>query len=150
DASLRRYVTEVSVPKGSSLIGKTATQAKLREVLGLSLLRVHRQYDKDKNQSPISKPWQSHGRYGRDEGNGWYSYVPWPEATFAANDHLQLEGDPSALLKRQGDGFLEILDSEKGGEIDVTGMQTGEVALAPGSRSIGATLEDAAFSQRYG
>ena len=151
EATLRRYVTEVNVPKGSSLIGKAMAQAKLREVLGLAVLRVHRRYEPAREEGPVSKPWQSHGRHGRDEGNGWYSFVPWPETKLAAGDHLQLEGDPSALLKRQGAGYLEIMDSgTDGSDVEARGLHIGEVALAPGSRAIGTTLEEAAFSQRYG
>jgi len=151
EAALRRYVTEVNVPKGSALVGKAMAQAKLREVLGLSVLRVHRRYDPEREEGPAGRPWQSYGRHGRDEGNGWYSFVPWPETRLQAGDHMQLEGDPSALLKRQGAGFLEILDStrdENGG--DARGLTIGEVALAPGSRAIGTTLEESAFSQQYG
>ena len=79
------------------------------------------------------------------------SFVPWPETRLAAGDHLQLEGDPSALLKRQGSGFLEIVDSAQDGPgVEARGLTIGEVALAPGSRAIGTTLEESAFSQHYG
>src|SRR5690606_33005900 len=95
------------------------------------------------------KPWQSYGRHGRDEGNGWYAFVPWPETQLKAGDHLQLEGDPSALLKRQGAGFLKILDPDRD-EDDERSLNVGEVALAPGSRAIGTTLEESSFAQYYG
>lgn len=151
EATLRRYVTEVNVPKGSSLVGRSMAQAKLRATLGLAVLRVHRQYNAEREETPFGKPWISYGRHGRDEGNGWYSFVPWPETVFAANDHIQLEGDPSALLKRQGARYLEIMDSAHGnGDAEGRGLYIGEVALAPGSLAIGTTLEESAFSQRYG
>ena len=151
EATLRRYVTEVSVPRNSTLIGRSMAQAKLRETLGLSVLRVHRRYNGEREESPTGKPWISYGRHGRDEGNGWYSFVPWPETQLAAEDHIQLEGDPSALLKRQGSKFLEIMDSAQGSsDTEGRGLHIGEVALAPGSLAIGTTLEESAFSQRYG
>src|SRR5690606_37654900 len=150
EAALRRYVTEVHVPKGSSLVGKTMAQAKLRQTLGLSVLRVHRAYGAEREESPASKPWLSYGRHGRDEGGGWYSFVPWPETQLAAHDHIQFEGDPSALLKRQGSGFLEIMDSAHANGEVARGMNIGEVALAPGSQALGTTLEESTFSQRYG
>lgn len=149
EAALRRYVTEVSVPDGSTLVGKTMAQARLREALGLSLLRMHRRYDGARSEGPASRPWQSHGRHGRDEGKGWYSFVPWPETQLKGGDHLQLEGDPSGLLKRQGANFLRILDPDH--DDDAAGsLNVGEVALAPGSRAIGSTLEESSFSQYYG
>src|SRR5690606_5510809 len=44
-----------------------------------------------------------------------------------------------------------ILDSEHdGSDVEARGLNIGEVALAPGSRAIGTTLEESAFSQRYG
>lgn len=151
DAAMRHYVTEVNVPKGSSLIGKTMAQARLRSVLGLTVLRMHRQYDDERGETVFTKPWMSYGRYGRDEGDGWYSFLPWPETRLAANDHLQLEGDPSALLRRQGSGYLDVLDSSRSGPAtDTRELHIGEVALAPGSHAIGTTVDDAAFTERYG
>jgi len=151
EASMRRYVTEVNVPKASTLVGRSMAQARLRDTLGLAVLRVHRQYNVERSETPVGKPWISYGRHGRDEGNGWYSFVPWPETRLAASDHIQLEGDPSALLKRQGPRYLEIMDSSHGnGEGEARGLQIGEVALAPGSLAIGTTLEESAFSARYG
>ncbi len=78
NTALRRYVTEVNLPRGSGLVGKTLSKARLKESLGLSLLRVHRRYSEARGESAADRPWMSHGRYGRDEGEGWYSFVPWP------------------------------------------------------------------------
>lgn len=146
----RRYVTEVNIPRGSALVGKTMPKARLKETLGVSVLRVHRRYSEARGESAADRPWMSHGRYGKDEGDGWYSFVPWPETTLQAEDHMQLEGDPSALLQRQGTGLFEILSEQGAGNDDGEGQLVGEVALAPGSRSLGIALEDAAFPQRYG
>lgn len=145
--ALRHYVTEAVVPKGSTLVGRTVEQARLREVAGVSVVRIHRAYAIDRGESADDKPWLRHGRYGRDEGNGSYSFLPWPEATFAADDHVQLEGDPSQLLQKQGRGWLEIPDAGQG---TVDALLIGEVALAPGSRALGSSLGEANFQARYG
>jgi di/tricarboxylate transporter len=150
NAALRRYVTEVNIPRGSSLVGKTLPKARLKETLGVSVLRVHRRYNEARGERAEDRPWMAHGRYGRDEGEGWYSFVPWPETALQAEDHLQLEGDPSALLQRQGSGLFEILSESGAGNGDGESQLIGEVALAPSSHSLGIALEDAAFPQRYG
>lgn len=146
-AALRHYVTEAIVPKGSSLVGRSLEQARLRESLGVAVVRVHRHYDSERNESAADRPWLRLGRYGRDEGDGSYSFLPWPEATFQEGDHLQLEGDPTTLLQRQGGGLLEIPKSaEREGDAELIG----EVALSPGSRALGVSIAEADFPARYG
>ncbi|MCK7592165.1 SLC13 family permease [Pseudomarimonas salicorniae] len=146
-AGMRHYVTEAIVPRGSALVGRSQEQARLRETLGVAVLRIHRQYDATRNESPTDRPWLRYGRYGRDEGDGSYSFLPWPEAVFLEGDHLQLEGDPSALLQKQGRGLLEIPEAE--GQRDERQL-IGEVALSPGSRSLGISVAEADFPARYG
>lgn len=146
-AGMRHYVTEAIVPRGSALIGRSQEQARLRETLGVAVVRVHRRYDSERGETPADRPWLRLGRYGRDEGDGSYSFLPWPEATFAEGDHLQLEGDPSTLLQKQGRGLLEIpagLPRDEGVQL------IGEVALSPGSRSLGVSVGEADFPSRYG
>ncbi len=146
-AGMRHYVTEAIVPRGSPLIGRSLEQSRLRETLGVAVVRVHRRYAEARGESPADRPWLRLGRYGRDEGDGSYSFLPWPEAAFEEGDHLQLEGDPSALLQKQGRGLLEIPDTGQRGE----GAQLiGEVALSPGSRSLGISVTEADFPSRYG
>jgi di/tricarboxylate transporter len=149
---LRQYVTEAVVPRGSTLIGKSLDDARLKQILGLTVLRVHRSYDSERFETANDRPWLRHGRYGRDEGDGSYSFVPWPEACFQVGDHIQLEGDPSALLQKQGRGMLEIVDPERAvSALSLPGEQLiGEVALAPGSRSLGIGIGEADFPGRYG
>lgn len=152
NSTLRHYVTEALVPRGSSLIGKTLEAARLRDTLGLAVLRVHRAYDLERGETAEDRPWLRYGRYGRDEGDGSYSFLPWPEARFAEGDHVQVEGDPSALLQNQGRGMLEIVDPEQASAaLARPGEQLiGEVALAPGSRSLGISIGEADFPGRYG
>jgi di/tricarboxylate transporter len=150
--ALRQYVTEAVVPRGSSLIGKTLEAARLKETLGLAVLRVHRAFDAERGETAADRPWLRYGRYGRDEGDGSYSFVPWPEACFQLDDHVQVEGDPSALLAKQGRGMFEIVDPERATEA-LAGddeLLIGEVALAPGSRSLGISIGEADFPGRYG
>jgi di/tricarboxylate transporter len=151
-STLRHYVTEALVPPRSSLIGKTLDAARLRDTLGLTVLRIHRAYDVERKESAGDRPWLRYGRYGRDEGDGSYSFLPWPEARFAEGDHVQVEGDPSALLQNQGRGMLEIVDPEQASAaLSRPGEQLiGEVALAPGSRSLGISIGEADFPGRYG
>jgi di/tricarboxylate transporter len=150
-SGLRHYVTEAALPRSSSLIGKTLDGARLKDTLGLSVLRVHRGYERDRGETVGDRPWLRYGRYGRDEGDGRYSFVPWPEAQFREGDHLQLEGDPSALLQQQGRGMLELVERERAAEAVAPGDDLiGEVALAPGSRSLGASIAEADFPGRYG
>ncbi|MBD8526134.1 SLC13 family permease [Pseudomarimonas arenosa] len=145
--SLRHYVTEAIVPRGSALVGRSVEEAKLRDTLGVSVVRVHRAYNHDGQETADDRPWLRYGRYGRDEGDGGYSFQPWPECRFAVDDHLQLEGDPSLLLQKQGRGLLEIPESEADhGETPLIG----ELALSPGSRSLGTSIAEADFPARYG
>lgn len=150
--SLRRYITEVLVPPGSGLVGKSMSQARLREDFGLAVLRMHRRYRQDRNEGPNDRPWLALGRYGHDEGNGSYSFVPWPETVLQAGDHLILEGDPDVLLKRQGKGFLELVGSEENPPLADPGVpvEVGEVALAPNSHALGSTVQEVDFQERYG
>jgi di/tricarboxylate transporter len=146
-AGMRHYVTEAIVPRGSALVGRTQEQARLRETLGVAVVRVHRHYNASRGETASDRPWLRFGRYGRDEGDGSYSFLPWPEAAFQEGDHLQLEGDPSTLLQKQGRGLLEIPEAEgRGGELQLIG----EVALSPGSRSLGVSVAEADFPSRYG
>lgn len=153
-AALRHYVAETVIPAGSPLIGRRIDQARLRETLGLRVLRVHRRYRGARGESASDRPWLRCGRHGRDEGDGSFSFVPWPEAVLELDDHLQVEGDPSLLLKSQGRGLLDLLDPEQARQSSssgvVQGALIGEVALSPGSRSLGSTLSDADFPARYG
>jgi len=151
-SALRQYVTEAVVPRGSTLIGKSMEAARLKEALGLAVLRVHRQYADERGETIADRPWLRYGRYGRDEGDGTYSFLPWPEATFQEGDHVQVEGDPSALLAKQGRGMLEIVDPEQASAaLAGSGDQLiGEVALAPGSRALGISIGEADFPGRYG
>jgi di/tricarboxylate transporter len=146
-SGMRHYVTEAIVPRGSALIGRSQEQARLRETLGVAVVRVHRRYHGERGESAADRPWLRFGRYGRDEGDGSYSFLPWPEAVFEEGDHLQLEGDPSTLLQKQGRGLLEIPESAmpRG-----DGQLIGEVALSPGSRSLGVSVAEADFPSRYG
>ena len=125
--SLRHYVTEAVVPKGSTLIGRSVEQARLRDMAGVTVLRIHRAYNSDRGETVEDRPWLRFGRYGRDEEDGTYSFLPWPEATFEAEDHVQLEGDPSQLLQKQGRGWLEIPEANRGA---ADALLIGEVALA--------------------
>ena len=145
--SLRHYVTEAVVPKGSTLIGRSVEQARLRDMAGVTVLRIHRAYNSDRGETVEDRPWLRFGRYGRDEEDGTYSFLPWPEATFEAEDHVQLEGDPSQLLQKQGRGWLEIPEANRGA---ADALLIGEVALAPGSRALGTSLGEANFQARYG
>lgn len=147
-AAMRHYVTEAVVPKGSALIGKSVDQARLRETLGVSVLRVHRRYADERGETAADRPWLRYGRYGRDEGPGGYSFMPWPEAAFELEDHLQLEGDPSQLLQKQGRGLLEIPEIDPAARGDA--LLIGEVALAPGSGSLGCSIGEVNFPARYG
>jgi di/tricarboxylate transporter len=148
---LRRYVTEVEVPEHSTLIGKTVSEAKLRDRLGLVVGRLHRRYRKDRNEGPLDRPWLAFGRYGREEDADTYSFVPWPETVIEAGDHLQLEGNPALLLQKQGPKFLELVGSQMSETQPDEGMgQLGEVAIAPTSGAVGSSLEEAAFNARYG
>jgi di/tricarboxylate transporter len=148
---LRRYVTEVEVPETSSLVGKTVSEAKFRDRLGLVVGRLHRRYRKDADEGPLDRPWLAHGRYGREEDADTYSFVPWPETVIVAGDHLQLEGNPALLLQKQGPKFLELVGSQMSESQPDEGMgQLGEVAIAPTSGAVGHSLEDAAFNARYG
>jgi di/tricarboxylate transporter len=148
---LRRYVTEVEVPEHSSLAGKTISEAKLRDRLGLVVGRLHRRYRKDRNEGPLDRPWLAFGRYGREEDADTYSFVPWPETVIEPGDHLQLEGNPALLLQKQGPKFLELVGSQMSETQPDEGMgQLGEVAIAPTSGAVGSSLEEAAFNARYG
>lgn len=153
--SLRHYVAETVIPAGSALAGRRVDQVRLKETHGLRILRIHRAYQSQRKESAADLPWLRFGRHGRDEGDAGYSFVPWPEAVLAVGDHVQVEGDPSLLLQSQGRGLLELVDPEgaarsQGSVTEANDGLIGEVALSPGSRSLGSTIGDADFAARYG
>lgn len=118
---LQDYLTEAIITGDSHLDGVTVRQSKLRDKLGLGIVRIVRK---------------------AGARNRWL--IPSPELTLRTGDRLVLQGQLGELLKHRKDSGLEFSAENKFTEEDLTGeeAQLAEVVVAPNSSLIGRTVRD--------
>ena len=126
EASVRNYLTELVVPEGSNLIGKTLTQAALGRDLDLTVLRI------SKNKRSF--------------------LVPTARTVLDSGDVLIVEGDRDGLLDIQDKTGLVLKPRSDivGREIQSEEISLFEVILLPRSPLIGRTLKQLDFRRNYG
>jgi di/tricarboxylate transporter len=124
---LQDYLTEVVIPEGSSLIGKSLAEAGLPKALGLSVLRVRR----------------------KDAPNR--SFVPSPSTVLQEGDRLIVEGNIEDLLKSKSGGPLRIVAETKFEDSALLGddIELAEVAVAPNATLIGQSINQGQLRRRY-
>lgn len=126
------YVTEVVVPMGSPIAGKTLAEAELPRRYGLRVLRIRRKAEGE----------------AQEERFEW----PTPSTTLLVGDRLLVQGEVSGLVEDRPGAPFRLWASAKfeadsllGGEVEVA-----EVALAPGSRLLGRSVNESQIRQRFG
>jgi di/tricarboxylate transporter len=126
---LQDYLTEVVIPSGSPLIGKSLRESGLRQKYGLTVTSVRR----------------------KTEGNT-VSFTPTPETMLRLEDQLIVEGDVAQLLQFKGTGPLQIYAARKFTDENLTGegAQLAEVAIAPNARILGNSINQGQIRRLYG
>jgi len=123
---VRLYLTEVLIPPGSSLVGKTLRKSGLGRDLDLKVLRIVR----------------GRRRY----------LVPQASTRLEENDTLLVEGERESILRVTEMAGIQIKPEAEVSQADLETEDVGlrEVILLPGSRLIGRTLSGLNFRVRYG
>ena len=126
ETSVRNYLTELVIPKGSTLCGKTLAQAALGRDMDLTVLR-------------IEKPNKSF-------------YMPTAAALLEAGDVLIVEGDRDDLLNINKNADLELKPHSEISNQEFQSENIGmfEVILLPRSPLIGRSLKQLNFRYAYG
>ncbi|MBM3319914.1 MAG: SLC13 family permease [Candidatus Eisenbacteria bacterium] len=124
---LQDYLTEVVVPEGSSLIGKSLAEAGLPKTLGLSVLRVRRKDAPD------------------------HAFVPSPTTVLQMGDCLIVEGNIEELLQSKSSGPLRIVAETKFEDSALIGadIELAEVVIAPNATLRGQSINQGQLRSRY-
>ncbi|MBF2021454.1 MAG: SLC13 family permease [Hydrococcus sp. C42_A2020_068] len=129
DYKLQDYVSEITIPPNSSLIGQTLRESGIQRKFDLSVLEIIH--------------------------NGNHFPQPLADKKLSAGDILLVRGRREELLKVRDERGVEILADVKFGngslesELDTGEEKIAEVLILSNSRLIGATLKDLRFRQRY-
>ena len=119
----RRYITQMTITPGSSLIGKTIERSGLQEIPGLFLLRLER--DEVSSVAPVD-----------------------PDIRLAAGDRLAFVGVRRQIIDlRRRSGLRSSIYSPPGPR-DMN-RQLHEAVVSPGSPLVGMTVAEADFRPRY-
>lgn len=125
---LRSYLTEVSVPETSSLVGKSLPEAELGKRHNLNIIQIQRNGD-----DPI---------------------FPSPDQHFRVGDQLLLEGQRDDIVTTCDLYNLTLVSTQSdddGLEQDLTigSSELAEITLAPRSDLVGLSLQEIGFRNRY-
>ena len=123
--ALEERLSEVSIPDGSPLVGKTVSASQIGERLGLSILAIHR------NGQPMH-------------------LAPGPDLVLEAGDTLLVAGRPERVqqLARLGGKLPETPTWNH--DLCTEHIALLEVILAPRSNVAGHTLKELRFREKYG
>ncbi len=122
-------LTRLQVGKNSSLLGKTISEAALGAKYGVSVVAVEHQQ----------------GRH-----RGWL--VPGPDYKMLLADNLYLQGKQESiwLLAEQESTRIGLAAEEHSGKVMDHGVALAELAVAPRSPSVGKSLRDLDFRNKFG
>ncbi len=125
---LQAYLSELVVPPGSPLAGRTIAQSRIRPDLELTVLRVRRA------DAPAEE-----------------AFVPEPDTVLQMGDRLLVEGNLARLLEQE-EGPLAIYAQRKFTDEKLTGegVHLAEVAIAPNARILGRSIDQGDIRRRYG
>ena len=123
---IRPYLSEIVIPPGSNLAGKTLGEANIAQQLGLTVLRILR----DKNQKLTARA----------------------NTMLREGDTLIVEGSQADILKIKDTAGVDIVADAKVSDSDLAAENTAlvEAVLLPGSPLLGRTLRRLRFRERYG
>lgn len=126
---LERYLTEISIPSQSTLIGKTIRRSKISAEFGLTILRIKRFRDGESR-----------------------LIAPHPEAVLHAKDRLIVEGNIEHLMEVKGGSKFDIHIESEITDDNLAGkdLEMVEAAIAPNSDLIGQSIQQADIRRRYG
>jgi di/tricarboxylate transporter len=149
---LHRNLFRLRVAEGSSLAGRSLTEADLTGTLALTVLEV------EEPGGDLAVGRRAPGRRGkhavgtgrRAGGGAPRVGAPHPDTRLAPGQVLLVQGSADGVARLVGRGAAVLLDGE--GDGDPTGGETGiaEVLLTPRSRLLGRNLKDLEFRDRYG
>ncbi|MEE9208530.1 MAG: SLC13 family permease [Gemmatimonadota bacterium] len=126
-ADVRRYLAELKLTEPSTIIGKTVTEAGLRHLPGLFLVRIERR-------------------------TGVISPVG-PEIRLFAGDRLTFAGNVETIVDiRKLRGLVSEPDdagTRSPGQPQAAGWSLNEAVVSPGSALVGSTIREANFRSRY-
>lgn len=127
--NLEDYVTEVSIPKNSSLIGTSIADASFFTSTGIIILRIKRMLDEHE-----------------------LEFVPERNTILKEGDRLLIEGDLEKLFQVIQSNALIIHIKTKISDKTLTGknVKMAEVVISPRSSIIGQSIRQANFKRRYG
>lgn len=126
---LENYVTEISIPEGSTLSNVRIRDAALIREIGLTILRIRR------------------------DGNGQMNEMePTPDTVLQTGDRMIVEGNLEKLFKVIETKHLVIHIKTKITDEELTGknIKLAEVVLSHKSRVIGQSIRQSNIKRRYG
>lgn len=126
---LDEYISEVSIPEGSSFAETTIRESGLKEEYGLIVLKIRRKRDQDE-----------------------MNINPDPSVVLKEGDILVVEGNVEEFLQVKKDKHLDIHIERKVNEGKLTddADNMAEVAIAPNSNILGQTIKQADIRRRFG
>jgi len=129
--SIDSYLTEVEVPPGSRLSGKTVEESRIRHDFGLLITRMQRCGGAGDESAP---------------------FVPAPDTVLMDGDRLIVEGGLEGLVKTKEGRELTILAERKFGADDLTGAEAelAEAVVAPASSLVGRAIKQSDIRRRFG
>ncbi|MEN8144855.1 MAG: SLC13 family permease [Gemmatimonadota bacterium] len=126
-SDVRRYLAELRLTEPSAIIGKTVTEAGLRHLPGLFLVRIERR-------------------------TGVISPVG-PEIRLFAGDRLTFAGNVDTIVDlRKLRGLAPEADESENESLapsQSAGWSLNEAVVSPGSELVGSTIREASFRSRY-
>ncbi len=125
---LEDYLTEVVVPVGSPLVGKTVRSSGLQVDFGLTVLRITRRHNDIAENIPVH-----------------------PEVEIEAEDRLIVEGDVAQLLRDKETSPVKIYADRKFSDQTLTdeSVQLAEVAIAPVASILGQSIDQGYVRRRF-
>jgi len=121
---IKEYLTEITIPAGSQLVGKTIRGSGLRASFDLNVLGIVRE--------------------------GKQLLFPNQQELFQANDLLLLEGKLENILHLKEETGTEIKAEINSKDFISDEVRMTEVMVSPTSDLVGQTIKEANFRQRYG
>jgi di/tricarboxylate transporter len=124
---LEDYLTEVVIPEGSFLAGKSLAESNFRVKTGLSVLRIRH----------VSQPEEI--------------VMPEPGTILEVGDRLIVEGNLEELIRRKAGGPLKIYARTKFDDTSLAGenVELAEVTVAPQSELLGKSINQGHLRQRF-
>lgn len=123
--ALQERLSEVHIPRGSSLVGKSIVETRIGERLGLSILAIYRD-------DQIT------------------CLAPGPDQVLRAEETLIVTGRDERVQRLVDMGAKILEDTERNGRFSDKQVSLSEIILAPRGHAAGHTLKELRFREKYG